>query len=896
MSEMTVKLKVLEFANKVSGKKLGTKAAFSTDDPRYYILEPVVTDEMAEVALGMVMRKPLSIDEIQANCKKPREIVSEACYKLADVGVCFVNEIDGVDKFWYDTWVPGIMEMMNNKREYVEKYPQIAKAFEHYGRVVGPMSVGKFPMGVGVMRVIPIATAVQGESKKASYEDVTRYLNENTIFTVSDCSCRTSREALGEGCGHLKEDMCIQMGHAAEYYIRTGRGRQITREEAFAIIEKAEANGLMHQIPNFDGVGHTHAICNCCGCSCYAMRIAQMFGNSDMVRSNYVAKVDADKCVACGQCVENCPTNAVKLGTKLDMVKPIKIQPMKNPRAEKWGPEDFNPDYRINRKNVVEKTGTAPCKTECPAHIAIQGYIHLASQGKYMEALELIKHENPFPAVCGRICPHFCESECTRCALDNAVAIDEIKKFIADQELHSEKRYLPRIKHNYGKKIAVIGAGPAGLSCAYYLAIDGYQVTVFEKENKLGGMLTLGIPNFRLQKDVVNAEIEILRAIGVEFKTGVEVGKDISLSQLRNQGYKAFYVAIGAQSGRKLNIEGEDAQNVISGVDFLKSVSLDQAPKLGGKVVVIGGGNVAIDVARTAVRLDASSVNLYCLESREAMPALEEEIDEALHENIFINNGWGPKRILSENGKVIGVEFKKCLRTLDENKKFAPLYDENDVIRVDADAVLISVGQSIQWGGLLVESAASLNPNQTLIADAVTYQSGQPDVFTGGDCYTGPRFAIDAIAAGKQGAISIHRYVQPGQSLVFGRDRRAYVAVDKDNLDLNSYDRTPRQSITHKTSNVDRFGDDRMTFTEEQMIRETKRCLGCGVARVEEYMCVGCGQCTTKCKFDAIHLERVYDETGAKFEDVKPLVIKNIIKREFKILGNSIKNTFQKED
>ena len=896
MSEMTVKLKVLEFANKVSGKKLGTKAAFSTDDPRYYILEPVVTDEMAEVALGMVMRKPLSIDEIQANCKKPREIVSEACYKLADVGVSFVNEIDGVDKFWYDTWVPGIMEMMNNKREYVEKYPQIAKAFEHYGRVVGPMSVGKFPMGVGVMRVIPIATAVQGETKKASYEDVTRYLNENTIFTVSDCSCRTSREALGEGCGHLKEDMCIQMGHAAEYYIRTGRGRQITREEAFAIIEKAEANGLMHQIPNFDGVGHTHAICNCCGCSCYAMRIAQMFGNSDMVRSNYVARVDADKCVACGQCVENCPTNAVKLGTKLDMVKPIKIQPMKNPRAEKWGPEDFNPDYRINRKNVVEKTGTAPCKTECPAHIAVQGYIHLASQGKYTEALELIKHENPFPAVCGRICPHFCESECTRCALDNAVAIDEIKKFIADQELHSEKRYLPRIKHNYGKKIAVIGAGPAGLSCAYYLAVDGYQVTVFEKENKLGGMLTLGIPNFRLQKDVVNAEIDILRAIGVELKTGVEVGKDISLSQLRNQGYKAFYVAIGAQSGRKLNIEGEDTENVISGVDFLKSVSLDQAPKLQGKVIVIGGGNVAIDVARTAVRLDASSVNLYCLESREAMPALEEEIDEALHENININNGWGPKRILTENGKVVGVEFKKCLRTLDENKKFAPLYDENDVIRVDADAVLISVGQSIQWGGLLAESAASLNPNQTLIADAVTYQSGQPDVFTGGDCYTGPRFAIDAIAAGKQGAISIHRYVQPGQSLVFGRDRRAYVAVDKDNLDLNSYDRTPRQSITHKTSNVDRFGDDRMTFTEEQMIRETKRCLGCGVARVEEYMCVGCGQCTTKCKFDAIHLERVYDETGAKFEDVKPLVIKNIIKREFKILGNSIKNTFQKED
>ncbi|MBN2849092.1 MAG: 4Fe-4S binding protein, partial [Erysipelotrichaceae bacterium] len=430
MTQQNVKLKVLEFANKVSNKKMGSKGAITAADPRYYIMEPVVTEEMAEVALVMEFRKPMSAEELGKLCGKPTELVEKLAWELSMAGVCFVNKKDGVDKYWYDTWVPGIMEMMVNNKENVAKYPQIARAFEEYGRVVGPMSVGKFPIGVGVMRVIPIETAIAGETRRASYEEISKYLNEAHRFSVSDCSCRTSREAMGEGCGHLKEDMCIQMDHAAEYYIRTGRGREITREEAFEIIRRAEENGLMHQIPNLDGTGKTHAICNCCGCSCYAMRIAQMFQNSDMVRSNYVAHVDADKCVACGECVENCPTNAAKLGTKLYQINPVVVKPADTPRDTKWGPEKFNVDYRTNRKNVVEG-GTAPCKTECPAHIAIQGYIKLASQGKYTEALELIKHENPFPAICGRICPHKCESACSRCEIDKAVAIDEIKKFIA---------------------------------------------------------------------------------------------------------------------------------------------------------------------------------------------------------------------------------------------------------------------------------------------------------------------------------------------------------------------------------------------------------------------------------------------------------------------------------
>lgn len=895
MSEQAVKLKVLEFANQVSRKKMGSKGAITKEDPRYYILEPVVTDEMAEVALVMEFRKPLGVHELAERCGKSVEMTEKLAWELALAGVAFVNKIDGIDQYWYDTWVPGIMEMMVNNIENVKKHPQIAKAFEEYGRVVGPMSVGKFPVGVGPMRVIPIETAIEGETRRASYEEVSKYLNDATVFTVSDCSCRTSREELGEGCGHLKEDMCIQMGHAAEYYIRTGRGREITREEAFEIIRRAEENGLMHQIPNLDGSGKTHAICNCCGCSCYALRIANMFKNSDMVRSNYVAHVDAEKCVACGECVENCPTNAAKLGHKLCAIKPEIMKETETPRDTKWGPEKFNPDYRINRTDVID-SGTSPCKTECPAHIAVQGYIKLASQGRYRDALELIKHENPFPAVCGRICPSKCESACTRCEVDQAVAIDDIKKFIAEQDLKEEHRFVPRIHHHYEKKIAVIGGGPAGLSCAFFLAVEGYQVTVFEKQNVLGGMLTLGIPNFRLQKDVVNAEISILRELGVEFQTGVEVGKDVTLDELREKEYKAFYIAIGAQNGRKLRIEGEDHSNVISGVDFLRSVNINEGKKLSGNVVVIGGGNVAIDVSRTAVRLEASLVQMFCLESRSEMPALIEEIEEALHEDIVINNSWGPRRIVIEEGKMIGVEFRRCTRVFDENGKFAPAYDDQDNRLVPADFVLISVGQAMEWAKLLEGTSVKFNPNNTLIADGFTYQTGQPDVFTGGDCFTGPRYAIDAIAAGKQGANSIHRYVQPGQSLVYGRDRRDYKAINKENFDLDGYDRITRQGAQQVLQGVSKnsFEDFRPTFTEEQMKLETSRCIGCGATAVDEFTCVGCGQCTTKCKFDAISLVRTYDSGGAAYEELKPIILKTIVKRQGKILAKNIKNIFDK--
>ncbi|MEF9971580.1 MAG: FAD-dependent oxidoreductase, partial [Oscillospiraceae bacterium] len=611
--------------------------------PEYYSLECCVSDEQAEMALAMGLRKNRTAEYLSKKTGKSLEETRRLAMELAQIGVCKVyTGLSGEDQFFVQIFAPGVLEMMVGNRELLAKHPQIAKAFEEYTRIriapIAPM----LPVGQAMMRVIPIESAIASDSKAVPYEKLSYYLEKYDTFSVTECSCRASRAVLGQGCGHLAKDMCIQMGSGAEYYIRTGRARQITRDEVRELLKKAEENGLMHQLPNIDGLGDTAAICNCCSCSCFAMRVATMFKSPDGIRSNYTSKVDEEKCVACGQCVENCPTNALKLGQKLCTKTPLKLSAPRTIRDHAWSEKDWNVDYRENRRDVLD-SGTAPCKTACPAHIAIQGYIKLAAQGKYTEALELIKKENPFPAVCGRICPRACESECTRGDIDSPIAIDEIKKFIADKELSADIRFIPKKRHDYSdKKIAIIGGGPAGLSCAYYLSLDGYSVTVFEKQEKLGGMLTLGIPSFRLEKDVVNAEIDILREMGVQFKTGVEVGRDITLDDLRNEGYKGFYLAIGAQAGKKLGLEGEDAENVITGVDFLRNVNLGKNAALSGRVIVIGGGNVAIDVARTAVRENAQDVKMLCLESAAEMPALPEEIEEARAENIAIENGWGP--------------------------------------------------------------------------------------------------------------------------------------------------------------------------------------------------------------------------------------------------------------
>ena len=886
--------KIVKLAKMVGGLA-GVVNKIEKDSPEYMALNCVVSDEQADVALTMGLRKPRTAEYVSQKCGKSLEETHKILMELADIGVCKVWHEDGQELFWVNIFVPGMLEMMVNNRAQLEAHPEIGYAFEKYTRERFAPMTPMLPQGMAMMRVVPVESAIQDLPDVEPWERLSYYLDKYDTFSVSPCSCRATRRHMEEGCGHLEQDMCIQLGSGAEYYIKTGRGRAITREEAREIIRKAEENGLMHEMPHTEERGEAFAICNCCGCSCFSLRIAEMFKTPDAIRSNFGAEVDASKCVACGQCVENCPVNALQLGKKLCSKTPVEVKPERTARDHTWSQKDWNKEYRENRKDVTEE-GTSPCKTACPAHIAVQGYIRLASQGKYREALELIKKENPFPAVCGRICPHGCESECTRGDIDQPIAIDEIKKFIADKELDGSIRFIPEKRHDYSdKRIAVIGAGPGGLSCAYFLAVEGYSVTVFEKQEKLGGMMTLGIPSFRLEKNVVEAEIDVLRGLGVEFRTGVEVGKDVTLEQLRKEGYKAFYLAIGAQGGRALGIAGEDARGVVPGVTFLRDVNLGKDVKLTGKTLVIGGGNVAIDVARTALRVGGENVTMFCLEGREEMPALAEEIGETLHEGIAIENGWGPKRILTENGKVTGVEFRKCTRVFDENHRFNPQYDDNDTQVVEAENVLLAIGQSIVWGGLLEGSKVVLNRNATAQADAFTYQTAEPDIFVGGDAFTGPKFAINAIAAGKQGAISIHRYVQPGQSLTLGRDRREYHAFDKSNIVVEGFDNTPRQEIGHNPQAARSFRDDRVTFTEEQMKKETQRCLGCGAVQVNEYMCLGCGQCTTKCKFDAIHLVRKYNTVPDSYEKLPMKMAANAIKRVGKIVATGVKELGQKD-
>lgn len=889
---MSLRPKIVQLA-KIVGGVSGVMNKIDENAPEYYALASIVSDEQAEIAIAAGLRKNRTAAYLAEKTGKSQEDAHRLALELAEIGVFRVNkDANGEDQFYMQIFAPGIMEMLVNNPKQLAEHPEVGRAFEEYTRIRMATMSPMLPMGSGLMRVIPIESSIDGNMQAVPYERISYYLDKYDIYSVSSCSCRAARRTIGEGCGHLEQDMCIQMGKGAEYYIRTGRARQVSRAEVEELLRKAEENGLMHNIPNIEEVGETAAICNCCACACFGLRVGLMFGARDAVRSNYVAKVDAEKCVACGQCVENCPGNALMLGQKLCTKTPVTAMPeVKKITEHAWSKADWNVDYRENRKDVVD-SGTAPCKTACPAHIAIQGYIKLAAQGKYMDALELIKKENPFPAICGRICNRRCESECTRGEVDEPIAIDEVKKFIADTERKAGNRFIPKKRYDCSdKKIAIVGAGPAGLACAYFLALDNYDITVFEKEERLGGMLTMGIPSFRLEKEVVDAEIDVLKELGVKFKTGIEVGKDVTLDELRAQGYRGFYLAIGAQGGRKIGIEGEDAAGVLTGIEFLRNVNLGKDAKLPGKVVVIGGGNVAIDVARAAVRERAESVTMLCLESAKEMPALPEEIAEAKAEGIQIQNGWGPKRILVENGKVTGVEFKKCTSVF-EDGRFAPKYDENETITVSADYVLLSIGQSILWGDLLKGTKVELGRGNTAVADGFTYQTAQADVFVGGDCYSGPKFAIDAIAAGKEAAISLHRFVQPGQTLTAGRDRRVYRALDKENLVIESYDNTRRQQPEHEKANERSFRDTRLTFTEEQLKKETERCLGCGATVVDEYLCVGCGQCTTKCRFDAITLYKKYDRQFPEFEKMPIEVAKHVVKRTAKIATVAVKDLF----
>ena len=869
---MAVRENLVEMCKKISSGHY----EITPECAEYRLFENWITDDQIRVMMAMDLMVPTTAEEVAETAGMTPIEAYKALMGLADVSCIAHATVYGMEMFMQVFYAPGIWEFMTLDDPNCQKHPEIPFTFRDHATKSMENYADRTPMGAGIMRVIPIESSVPAETKILDSESATKLIMDNKdSIAILPCQCRRVRRYTNEGAGDLEGEgnletgMCMYFSLPAQHFIQNGLGHAITAEEALEKLKYFEEIGCVHQITTLKE-GETVGMCNCMPGTCQALGVSSYFNTPEFSRSNFVAEVSPDNCVACGACVEYCANNAVKLGQKLCTKTPIEVPETESPIDTEWGPEKWNPNYRENRENTMP-TGTSPCKTACPAHIAVQGYIKKASEGKYLEALEVIKRENPFPAVCGRICPHNCENECTRGSFDEAVSIDEIKKFIADKELDGDFTFVPKKYHDYGKKIAIIGSGPAGLSCAYYLARDGYRVTVFEKQRRVGGMLTLGIPNFRLEKGVVDAEIDVLRRMNVEFKTGVEVGRDVTIPQLRVQGFEAFYVAIGAQGGRKLNVPGEDAEGVIAGVDFLRDVALTGRPALEGKVVVIGGGNVAIDVARTAVRKGADHTAMYCLESVSEMPALPEEQEEAKGEGIEINNGWGPKEFEVTDGRVTGVVFKKCVSVFDEDHKFAPKYDENDTITVPADFVLVSVGQSIEWGRMLDGERVELGRGNTAQADGFTYQTAQPDIFVGGDVFSGPKFAIDAIAAGKQGAVSIHRFVWPGQSLTMGRDRRHFTALDKDNLDRaeieKGFDNTPRQRPLRDETKAMTSGDDRLTFTEEQLKKEAARCLGCGAAHVDTVKCFGCGVCAQMCKFDAIHLTRKSSAESIAFTD-----------------------------
>ena len=538
-------------------------------------------------------------------------------------------------------------------------------------------------------------------------------------------------------------------------------------------------------------------------------------------------------CTGCGECTKVCPVSRPSewdegLGTRQAIYRSF-------PQAV---PITF----------VIEKMDRAPCVVACPAGINVQGYIQLIGQGKYKEAVQLIMERLPFPGVLGRVCPHPCEAECRRQEVDEALSIRELKRFAADQV---DLTQLPRpMIEDRQDKLAVVGSGPAGLTVAYYLRLKGYQVTVFEALPVLGGMLKVGIPDYRLPPDLLEREIDFIRSLGVEVQTGKRLGTDFTLSDLKEQGFQAVFLGIGAHRGMKLNIPGEeDFIGVLDAVAFLRRVNLGTREIPGKRVAVIGGGNVAIDAARTALRLGAEAVSIVYRRSRREMPAYKEEIEEALEEGIALHYLTAPVRIQGTGDKCTGL---KCIKTelgkADASGRRRPVPVEGSEFVIDCDAVIPAIGQQTDMEWVKDTMGLEISRRGTFVVNPHTMQTSIPHVFASGDAVTGPATVIEAVSSAHKAVEAMHRYINGEDLNLFAEKLAAEEPPGQEWQEIpKDLDREDRAEITHRDRDTRSrsFDEVNLGFSEETARGEAHRCLNCGV-------CSECMECVRVCEANAV--------------------------------------------
>ena len=548
-------------------------------------------------------------------------------------------------------------------------------------------------------------------------------------------------------------------------------------------------------------------------------------GNFTVTMKRRPRRVLPEKCTSCGLCAPNCP---------LEVASDYNKCLSQRSAAFINFPQAIPSTYMVDRQ-------IAPCVNRCPVNLNARDYVGLIAEKRFFEALDLVRERLPFPGVIGRICAHPCEEECVRGKkVDQPIAICALKRFVADYEKGKREMPVPAIGPDKGKKIAVIGGGPAGLSCAIELRKEGYAVTLFEAHDKLGGMLYLGIPAYRLSKEVLAEETSIVEKMGVQVRYNTRVGADISTEEIFKT-FDATFVAPGAQGSRSLGIENENAKGVLGGVDFLRDVNKGGPVQLGKKVIVIGGGNVAIDVALTAKRSGAQEVYMACLETWDEMPAHSWEVDQAISEGVIIHTSWGPRRVLADNGVVSGMEFKRCTAVFDEKGRFNPCYDDGTTISIEGDTIILAIGQSMETA-FLGSNGIELLPGGRIKSDPVTLQTNLPGVFAGGDGATGPKLAIDAVRQGQEGAESIRRFLE-GKDIREGRLASESKLVEDAPEDVVKKARVaiPETSLDSRKG----FDEVYLTLSEDDAVAEAERCLSCR-------RCLGCKLCQEVCKPEAI--------------------------------------------